>query len=449
MKKIQFTITLLMLIFGVIIQSCGSSNDSIKDDEQIEDPKEEDPIDEPIICSDETYNTVLPSPTEQFDISKWELTWEDEFDYADSELENKWTSQNSSSGHILCSRWRENAVVTNGVLELQAIKEQRGGQDWTCGNIWSKETFTYGYYEAKYKYAGASGTNNSFWLFSKEKGTGNNSPGVTCELDINEGHFPNEVNTNRHHWEGGTSIDNSQQPYAEGLSSGYAHSFENTITTKRIRFSSNNANHFHIREFRVYEEKSDCNFPLDIQSNNADTSISGLNNLSKDNQVILTSSGVLNDTYDPYDVADGNTTTSWVSQKEGEKWLEFEWPSEKKIGHIQFINGWQSGSNWNALISGYKIEAYINDEWVEIGGYDVKTEYNYANDYHVYGMEWDASDIKFYFDNKLIRAIPNTLCTNELNIYLSLAILDHAGEVTDAIDGTSMKIDYVRYYEKK
>ena len=56
---------------------------------------------------------------------------------------------------------------------------------------------------------------------------------------------------------------------------------------------------------------------------------------------------------------------------------------------------------------------------------------------------------EFYFDDKLIRTIPNNLCDEELNIYLSLAILEHAGEVTDAVDGTSMKIDYVRYYEEK
>ncbi|KAA5823753.1 family 16 glycosylhydrolase [Algibacter amylolyticus] len=449
MKIVHFTITLLILVFGLFIQSCGSSNDSIEEDIQKEEPENEDPKEETITCNGQRYSTVLPSPTEQFDISKWNLIWEDEFDYDDSKLEDNWASQNNSSGHILCSRWRENAVVKDGVIELQARKEQRGGQDWTCGNIWTKETFGYGYFEAKYKYAGASGTNNSFWLFSKLKGTGNNSEGVTCELDVNEGHFPNEVNTNRHHWEGGTSIDNSQQAYAEGLSPGYAHTLEEAVKTKHIRFSSHNANHFHIREFRIYEASSNCNYPEDILSNNADNSVAGLNNLSKDSQVTITSSGVLNDTYNVNAIADGSTATSWVSQKEGEKWLEFEWPSEQNIGHIQFINGWQSGTNWNTLISDYKIEAFVNNQWVEVGSYDVKDEYDFSTDYHKYGMDWSASGIKFYFDDKLIRTIPNNLCDEELNIYLSLAILEHAGEVTDAADGTSMKIDYVRYYKEK
>lgn len=440
MKKLNLiTVIITMITFGFSLESCGSSSEDIKE------PKKEEPKEELITCTEETYNTVLPSPTEQFDITKWELTWKDEFDYDDSELETNWTSQNGASG-TLCSRWRENAVVKDGVLELQARKETRAGQDWTCGNIWTKETFGFGYYEAKYKYAGASGTNNSFWLFPRDKSI--NDSELICELDINEGHFPNEVNTNRHHWQNGSS-ENSQQPYTEGLSPGYAHSFENAITTKRIRFSSNNANHFHIREFRIFEENSSCKFPSDIQDNNADISVDGLNNLSKNSGITITSSGTLNDTYDVYDIADGSITTSWVSQKTGEKWLEFEWPSEKDIGHIQFINGWKSGNNWNALISDYKIEARVNGEWIEIASYDAKVDYNYAEQYHLYGMNWNADSIKFYFDNKLIKTIPNTLCDKELNIFLSLAILEHAGEVTDAINGTSMKIDYVKYYEHK
>ncbi|MFI8602900.1 family 16 glycosylhydrolase [Cellulophaga baltica] len=450
MKKMKLKLAVLvpaLLILGISLESCASSSNDLEEPKQ-EELNNAEQTAKGIVCATDTYHTVLPSPTEKFDSAQWDLVWGDEFDYPDAALENKWTSQNNSSGHILCSRWRENAVVANGVLELQAKKEQRGGQDWTCGNIWTKETFSYGYYEAKYKYAGASGTNNSFWLFSNEKGVGNNSAGVTCELDVNEGHFPNEINTNRHHWENGSSESN-QLAYTEGLSPGYAHTLKESVKTKRIRFSSNNASHFHIREFRIYEAKSDCSFPLDIQSDTADTAVTGLNNLSKDSQVTITSSGVLNDTYDVSDIADGSTTTSWVSQKNGEKWLEFNWPSEKNIGHIQFVNGWKSGTNWNALISDYKIEAYVNNQWVEIGSYDVKKEYNYANDYHLYGMEWSANEIKFYFDNKLIRTIPNNLCNEELNIYLSLAILDHAGEVTDAIDGTSMKIDYVKYFRRK
>ncbi|WP_298533435.1 family 16 glycosylhydrolase [uncultured Algibacter sp.] len=432
------------VLFAISISTtnCSGSKDQPNDDEQMVGEGDDD--DTTTNC-EESYSHELSAPTEEVDLSSFELTWVDEFDYDDSKLEEIWASQNGLAGHILCSRWRENAVIENGVLELKAKKEQRGGQDWTCGNIWTKETFGYGYYECKYKYAGASGTNNSFWLFPRDQTI--NSPEVICELDVNEGHFPNEVNTNRHHWQNGNT-ENNQLQYSEGLSPAYAHSFNESVKTNRIRFSSNNSTHFHIREFRIYEQNTNC-YPTGLLSNTADNSVTGLTNLSRESDTEITASGVLRDEFKVSAVADGTSTTSWVSQKEGEKWLEFTWPEEKNIGHIQFINGWLSGSNWNSLISDYKIEAFVDGDWVEITTYDVEESNNFAEDYHVYGMDWSEDQVKFYYDNKLIRSIPNTLCKSELNIFLSLAILEHGGEVTDAIDGTSMKIDWVKYYKRK
>jgi beta-glucanase (GH16 family) len=127
--------------------------------------------------------------------AKWQLKWSDEFDYPDSKLEDRWISQNSASTHILSSRWRENAVVANGTLKLLNKKEKRGGNDWTSGNIWTKEHFQYGYFECRYRYAAASGTNNSFWIMTNTKPPEGKK---SFEIDINEGHYPNKVNTNIH-----------------------------------------------------------------------------------------------------------------------------------------------------------------------------------------------------------------------------------------------------------
>lgn len=126
---------------------------------------------------------------------KWQLKWSDEFDYPNAKLDERWISQNSGSTHILSSRWRDNAVVANGSLKLVNKKESRGGNAWTSGNIWTKEQFLYGYFECRYRYAAATGTNNSFWLMT----TGKPPQGKkTFEIDINEGHYPNQVNTNIH-----------------------------------------------------------------------------------------------------------------------------------------------------------------------------------------------------------------------------------------------------------
>ena len=133
----------------------------------------------------------------------WYLSWEDEFDYPDAQLENNWISANGSTDNdiVLCSRWRENVVVSDGILEIKAIKEERGGQSWTAGSIWTKSNdFKYGYYEARYKYAGATGTNNSFWLYPYSKADAGYNK---VELDINEGQYPNILKTNIHNWTAG------------------------------------------------------------------------------------------------------------------------------------------------------------------------------------------------------------------------------------------------------
>jgi beta-glucanase (GH16 family) len=127
---------------------------------------------------------------------KWELIWSEEFDGTDQDLDKRWISQNGPSGHILSSRWRENVMVTNGLLRLVARKEKRGGQDWTAGSIWTRETFQYGYFECRYRYAEAEGLNNSFWLMPT--GTNKMTRGKLFEIDINEGHFPDKLNINIH-----------------------------------------------------------------------------------------------------------------------------------------------------------------------------------------------------------------------------------------------------------
>ena len=121
------------------------------------------------------------------------LVWSDEFDYENSRLEEKWVAENKSPSHILCSRWRENAVVTNGMLRLCNRKESRGGKEWTSASVWTKTRFKYGYFECRYRYAAATGTNNSFWFETLR-----HKPGEGFEIDVNEGHYSSKINTNIH-----------------------------------------------------------------------------------------------------------------------------------------------------------------------------------------------------------------------------------------------------------
>ncbi|HUT34878.1 MAG TPA: glycoside hydrolase family 16 protein [Planctomycetota bacterium] len=128
----------------------------------------------------------------------WQLVFRDEFDGKTADLDKQWDFQNGPNTHILCSRWRENVVVEDGLCRLLNKKEQRGGQEWTSGSLWTKQAFQHGYFEARYRYGAATGLNNSFWITTRLP---RDAPG-RFEIDINEGHFPDLVNMNIHNWSG-------------------------------------------------------------------------------------------------------------------------------------------------------------------------------------------------------------------------------------------------------
>ncbi len=219
---------------------------------------------------------------------QWKLAFQDDFSGALTNVDANWSFQNGPSGHILCSRWRDNASVSNGVLQLNAKKESRAGQAWTAASLWTKKRFKYGYFECRYRYAKATATNNSFWIMTTE-GTGPEKKDGKFEIDINEGHIPDEVNMNIHNW---------------------------------------------------------------------------------------------------------------------------------------------SGKHWSKHAS------------VAKKGLDLAAEY------HLYGLRWDEKELVWFFDGQEIRREPNTICHGPAPVWLSLAIIKWAGPVTDAIDGASMDVDFVRVYER-
>ncbi len=219
---------------------------------------------------------------------RWHLVFHDEFSGALTNTDSQWDFQNGPSGHILCSRWRDNASVSNGVLRLCARKEARAGQAWTAASLWTRRLFKYGYFECRYRYAKASGTNNSFWLMTRE-GVGPDKKDGKFEIDINEGHFPAAINMNIHNW---------------------------------------------------------------------------------------------------------------------------------------------SGKHW-AKSKTLKMEGK-----------------SLADEYHLYGLAWSEKELVWYFDGQEIRREPNTTCFAPAPVWLSLAVIKWAGPVTDAIDGTSMDVDFVRVYER-
>ncbi|MEM8945897.1 MAG: family 16 glycosylhydrolase [Planctomycetota bacterium] len=386
------------------------------------------------------------------DLSDWKLEWQDEFDYPNARLDENWESQNGPSGHILCSRWRENAVVKNGILHLVNRKESRGGQEWTSGSIWTKKKFKYGYFECRYRYAEATGTNNSFWLMTH--GT-EPSVGKKFEIDINEGHYPNEVNTNIHNWtdvvtraDGTRTHPSSHKGFAFGTRPDYSLPLEIPVKARRLRLTSTTNTHFHIREFRILAPRK--SYPSALSEPSARQMKRQVDH-ARSPAVSITASGGYNEVTKPKHAADGTLQTSWISPSDGKKWLEFKWPKPVTVGCIQFINGWKQDGEWtgHGQVSDYKISVHDEQKWSDIAAMDSKDETDFGAHYHTYALQWTEKEIVFYQDRKEVRRVANKFCHSETPIWLSEAIIPWGGAVSNAIDGTSMKVDWVRYYQKK
>ena len=118
---------------------------------------------------------------------EYQLVWSDEFDGTVLD-ENTWSNNIGGSGwgnnekQYYTSR-SENIRVQNGMLEIEARKEQYQNNEYTSARIMSKgkKTFTYGKFESRIKFPGGGGTWPAFWMM------GNSGGWPNCgEIDIIE-----------------------------------------------------------------------------------------------------------------------------------------------------------------------------------------------------------------------------------------------------------------------
>jgi beta-glucanase (GH16 family) len=112
----------------------------------------------------------------------YSLVFNDEFDLASSKAV-KWTGDARNGRDI---EWNQNAVIEDGVLKLKNIRlpsQQSDGRQFTAPSGQSIQSFKYGYFECRYKYATSIGFNNSFWLLANSAPLNVND----MEIDINEG----------------------------------------------------------------------------------------------------------------------------------------------------------------------------------------------------------------------------------------------------------------------
>ena len=399
---------------------------------------------------------LLPQlPADPPDRNGWQLVFEDRFDGGEEALDANWSFQNGPSGHILSSRWRDNATVEDGLLRLVARKETRAGQDWTAASCWTKRQFQYGYFECRYRYAAATGTNNSFWLMPLGK------VDLRFEIDINEGHYPNEVNMNLHnhtgkHWaKGGRWYYGPPPAEPTAADAGFQFALAEPITARRIRFVSPEPGPVRVMELRVFPPSTEgypSIFPNPLEAQ------PDVPNLALGAKAEASSS--LAGGYTPEKAIDGKLTTAsrWLSDRgKGPHHLTLDLGESRRIGCLQFVSGWEERGVWQGIVREFQLEYEAEGQWLPIPGADRKAAalpevdpaHDLSREFHVYGLEWDENELVFYFDGQEIRRQPHTICRGPAPILLSLAIIRWAGPVTDAIHGTSMDVDYVRVWQRQ
>ena len=124
----------------------------------------------------------------------WKLTFSDEFEGQQVDS-NKWIIKDQKD------RLAKNVVSSAGLLRLVT---RRNEKEWT-GAWLSTRTFRqkYGWFECRFRIAGAPGLNNAFWLNTPPERLALKDPSLArFEIDIVEAHYPREVSMTLHNWKG-------------------------------------------------------------------------------------------------------------------------------------------------------------------------------------------------------------------------------------------------------
>jgi beta-glucanase (GH16 family) len=110
------------------------------------------------------------------------LVFEDEFDGEKIDT-TKWGFRVDNK--MLSQQQKENVSVKGGNLEIALRKETVGKKHYTAGGVISKQTFVYGYYEARFKTPAAEGWHTAFWSM-KHSFAGQPKRQALLELDYCE-----------------------------------------------------------------------------------------------------------------------------------------------------------------------------------------------------------------------------------------------------------------------
>jgi beta-glucanase (GH16 family) len=193
----------------------------------------------------------------------YELVFADEFNGKEVDT-GKWNFRLVDK--MLSALQRENVAVRNGNLEIALRKEPVAGKNYTAGGIISRQTFVYGYYEARFQTPPAEGWHTAFWsMRHNDPDKKSKLPALLeldyCEQDGGDPHFYSFgiINQSRYHqrknrqsWNAGRWVIED----APDTSAGF-HVWSCEFTPETIRFYFDG---------KLTKELSSAGFPHDEMS---------------------------------------------------------------------------------------------------------------------------------------------------------------------------------------
>lgn len=168
------------------------------------------------IYSCKNAGTIKKSVTPE--LKGWKLVWADEFDYTGLPDTSSWTYDigghgwgNQEKQYYTASRL-ENARVENGVLIIEARKEQMDTNDYTSARLVTrgKRESLYGRFEIRAKLPRGVGTWPAIWMLAAKQSYGDSYWPHNGEIDImehvgfNQGLIHASTHSLKYYWQVGT-----------------------------------------------------------------------------------------------------------------------------------------------------------------------------------------------------------------------------------------------------
>lgn len=129
----------------------------------------------------------------------YHLVWSDDFNGRALDT-NKW-SYRTDSKHWSTQK-PENVSLGDGRLRIALKRETARTKDYTGGGVISRQTFRYGYYEARFKVPPGAGWHTSFWMIRHDGSGGTRTNAARQEIDVCENDSKNlrQYEASFHQW---------------------------------------------------------------------------------------------------------------------------------------------------------------------------------------------------------------------------------------------------------